>query len=636
MKKSWHVVLGLLAVIMCFSLFTPSVHAAQDLTTKYRVYQFDRSLKEFANEQEAIAYARQYAFSYVEEIGTRRWIYYDFPRYEVKQLDIHIGTYRSLEEAKAEASKWSYSSIRDVHEPGWVAYYYPQYQLYQGDITFDHWKFNTLEEAQAEAVHWANAHIIDLNNNRWVWDNISEEKKAEFRERRPIYRVYQGDYTQDDWVFGYMEDAIAESLKWANSHIINETNGRKIFSNEYNYYVYQNTMLLRRFVNIEEAIAYASLWANASIRTTSDREIWTNRPFYQVQEANKRPVSFATLTDALDYALEQPKAWIVNDRGRLIWDNSKRIKYWAWTGSATDTTIKNQVSNTLGLDVISPTWFELADASGNVKDTSSPELVKWLKERGLEIHPLITNQFNSDLTTRFLSNKEAQAKYINTIVNRTAELGLDGINIDFENMKGSDRDAYTEFVRDFTEAAHKKGLKISIDLPRGSVSWNHLTAFDHAELAHIVDYIVTMTYDHHYSGSPTPGSVAGLDWTEKGVQEFLSYGIPRDKLIMGIPFYIREWKLDQAGNIVSTRAIYSSAVNNIFATKDVTRTWDDRFGQYKIEYVEDGHTHVFWLEDENTIKERINIAKKYNLAAISAWRLGQEDPAFWQMMLLEK
>lgn len=80
-------------------------------------------------------------------------------------------------------------------------------------------------------------------------------------------------------------------------------------------------------------------------------------------------------------------------------------------------------------------------------------------------------------------------------------------------------------------------------------------AYDHEKLAHIADYIMIMAYDQYYSGSATPGSVAGLQWAEEGIKEFLSYGIPRDKLIMGIPFYVREWKLDSSGKGVSNRAV---------------------------------------------------------------------------------
>src|SRR5690606_13098656 len=104
--------------------------------------------------------------------------------------------------------------------------------------------------------------------------------------------------------------------------------------------------------------------------------------------------------------------------------------------------------------------------------------------------------------------KNAQTKFITTIVDQAAAIGVDGLNIDFESLNGNDRQAYTEFIASLTDYAHSKHLVISIDLPRGSVRWNHLSAFDHEKLAGIVDYIITMAYDQHYKGSPNAGSVS--------------------------------------------------------------------------------------------------------------------------------
>jgi spore germination protein YaaH len=476
-----------------------------------------------------------------------------------------------------------------------------------------------------------------LKTNEWVWDNIPANKKQELRERPKRYQVYQLDFTkEEEWHFASLEDAVAEANKWENSYIVNTRDHKKVFSNEHNYFVYQNKNYLEGFVSIDEAIAYAKRWAHGRIITATNREVWNNYPYYQVHEENKKAVEFITLQEALNYGLEQPKAWITTYREQLIWDNSNRLKFWTWTGSATDTSIKNLMSQTVGIDVISPTWFKLTDASGNIEDTSSTELLKWLHARGIKVHPLVHNQFNSKLTTQFLSSASAQEKFIKQLVDRAAQIGLDGLNIDFESLSGSDRAAYTLFIKNLTAAAHKKDLIISIDLPRGSIAWNDKTAFDHKQLATIVDYIVTMTYDHHYSGSTTPGSVAGMQWTEQGVVEFLSYGIPRDKLIMGIPFYIREWKLDNTGKLVSNRAITSKTVNTLLETKKTTSTWDPKFNQYRIEYKEDGFTYLFWMEDESSVKTRLDIAKKYKLAGVAAWRLGQESPDLWKSMILDK
>ncbi len=640
MNKLRYIIATLLIFILTMSLFSFTASAA-DLTTKYRVYQNDQLLGEFATSQQAISFARQYGSSYVEEIETRKWIYSDFPRYQVSQLNIYIGTYRTLNEAIQEARKWANASVRDIQTQGWVWNNYnanlPIYQLYQGEVSLDNWTFKDLASAQLEAKRWANAHIIDLRTNEWVWDNMTSAKKQEFRERKAVYQVYQINYTEEEWKYAFLEDAINEALKWENSYIVNTTkNNQKVFSNESKYLVYQYNRFLKGYINLEEAIQYAMRWDHSRILTTTNREIWNNYPFFRVHTEQSKALEFKTLSEALSVALTLPKAWIKNYNNQMIWDNSTRLQYWAWTGSATDQTIRNQVADTVGLDVISPTWFKLLDANGNVEDTTNANTVKWLKDQGLEIHPLVHNQFNSTLTTQFLSNAAAQKKFIETIVNRSAGLGLHGINLDFESLRGSDRAAFTKFVKDLTAAAHLKGLKLSIDLPRGSLAWNHLTAFDHIELAKIVDHVITMTYDHHYSGSPTPGSVAGLQWVEQGVVEFLSYGIPRDKLIMGIPFYIREWKLDTTGKLISNRAITSRNIKAIIATKNLISTWDSRFNQYRMEYKEDGFTYVFWLEDQHSIKSRLDVAKKFNLAGIAAWRLGQEDPDFWKAMVLEK
>jgi spore germination protein YaaH len=615
--------------------------APADKTTKYRVYQNDGILMEFSDKNKAIEYAKQWTNSYVEQIGTREWLWHNFPRYKVYQLDYSNSDWEfaSLSDAIAEARKWGHSTVRDMQGSGWEFHNYPKFRLYQGSITLDSWAFADLNAATAEGKKWANAHVIDLSTNQWVWDNYTAAGKKERREGTPLYQVFQGRYTKETWKFGYLQDAVEEALKWGNSHIITIADDKTIYTNFKSYKVYQNSNLLDEFISLDDAITYAKKWAHASIRY-SNREIWNNTPYYLVfQNVNNqdgRIGEFSSITGALSYAMKYANSSIKTYDGKKIWDNFRKLQYWAWNGSSDPNTIKNQTAPTLGLDVDSPTWFQLADADGNITDTSKPETVAMLKNQGIAVHPLVANQFDSALTTAFLANPKGQQKFITTLVNRAAQLGVDGINVDFENLSGKDRDKFTTFIKNLTEAAHAKKLIISIDLPRGSIRWNHQTAFDHEKLAGIVDYIITMTYDHHYSGSPTPGSVAGLQWVEEGVQEFLSYGIPRDKLIMGIPFYVRAWRVDSAGKLVDNRSVFMKSIPALIQEKKAKLTWDSRFNQYKAEYQEDGYTHVFWVENEDTVKARLDIAKKYDLAGVAAWRLGYEQPELWNMMIREK
>mgnify|MGYP002336041939 FL=1 len=580
-------------------------------------------------------YAMQFAYSHVEEISTRAWVWNNFPRYRVYQNDYIFpqGEFSHLADAISLASQYSHASVRDLQSTGWVWNNYPRFRLHQGDQTMDAWNYTTLAAATAEARKWGNAHIIDLSNNQWVWDNISPAQKQENRNQSRMYQVYQNTNTTDAWKFSSLENAVQEALKWSNSIVVNINNPKvPVFSNLKPYVVYQNVHSLESFINLDDAITYAEQFAHAEVKVNA-KSIWSNYPTYLVFQNNVIIGEYFTIPQALQYAMQYSNASIQTDRNDKIWDNERKLLYWAWNGVAEFNAIRNQANQTLGMDVSSPSWFQLADAEGNLKDSSTVDTVAYLKKQGFTVHPLVTNQFNSTLTTQFLANPTAQLKFITSMVKRSSELGVNGINIDFENISGKDRNAFTGFVQLLTQEAHTKGLLVSIDLPRGSVKWNHLSAFDHEKIAATVDYIMTMTYDQYYSGSTEPGSVAGLQWTEEGIKEFLIYGIPRDKLLLGIPFYTREWTLDSTGKLLGNTHILTKDIPKLMASKQVTSTWDEKFQQYRIEYVQDGNRHVFWLENEETLQARVEIAKKYKLAGVAVWRLGHEPAESWKTMI---
>ncbi|CAG7652505.1 hypothetical protein PAESOLCIP111_06553 [Paenibacillus solanacearum] len=635
-----------LLTLSVLSLFLSSAGSAfaADKTSKYRVYQDNHILYETSDYKAAETYARQYASSHVEEIGTRKWLWNNYPRFKVYQSGSSSSAWEfaSLDQAVREAAKWGHASVRDLQSGGWVWNNYPAYRVYQGDATLDSWEFQTLAEATSEARKWSNAHIIRLEDHRWVWDNIGAAQKEELRGGSAMYQVFQGDHTTDDWKFASLEDAVQESLKWGGSEVIRTESKQVVLSNAKRYAVYQYDNYLDSFLGLNEAIGYATQFSHTKILAAPEgggqyRSIWNNFPYYQVFQSENWIADFSTISNALNYAMGYANASIrLYDNGNVIWDNWRKLQFWGWNGSSSDTTVRAHVNNTTGLDVVSPTYFQLADRDGNLTDTSNKQTVDWLKNQGYSVHPLVNNQFDSALTSAFLASPQARTKFINALVNKGAALGVDGLNIDFESLNGKDRAVFTAFMQELTQAAHGKGLTVSIDLPRGSVKWNAQTAFDHEKLGQMVDYIITMTYDQYWKGSTEPGSVAGLSWVEEGVKEFLAYGIPRDKLIMGIPFYVREWKVDASGALVDTRALLMKDLPALIESKKAKLTWDDRFDQYKVEYAQDGYTNVFWLETEDTVKTRLDIAKKYDLAGVAAWRLGYDPSSLWNMMLQQK
>ncbi|TLS53211.1 glycoside hydrolase family 18 [Paenibacillus antri] len=632
---------AVLACAMLVGAMAPaSALAAGDRTSKYRVYQNASALKEFSDKNQAILYAKSFKNTYVEQIGSRVWVWNNFPSFKVyqKEKSKPEWEFATLEAAISEAKKWANASVRKVDGGGWVWDNYPDhpgYTLYQGENTLPNWTFATLDQAKAEAKKWANAHIIDLASNKWVWDNIPAERKTELRAGPEAYRIYQGAKTLDGWTFAYLEDAVNESLKWANSTVVAIGKGKTVFSNAHAYVVRQNGAKKASFPSLAAALNAASKLSEASIEWDG-RRIWSNEGYYAVLQSGKKLKSFGAPASAAAFANGYADAEVVTIDGLRVWDNLKDLMYLGWNGTSNHSTIVGHVSNTQGLDIDSPTWFTLQDAKGTLKDESNPETIRWLKTQGVEVHPLVHNQFDSKLTSAFLADANAQKSFIDALVSRLVALGADGLNLDFESMAGSDRDRYTAFVKALSEAARAAGLTMSIDLPRGSTAWNHLTAFDHEKLHQYVDYVAIMTYDQFYSGSDSPGPVAGMSWTEQGVEEFLSYGIPRSKLLLGVPYYIRVWEVDAAGKLVSNRAVWMKDIEKALEGAQVARTEDARYGLEKVEYAKDGKRYVFWMENVATILARVDIAKKHDLAGVAAWRLGYEPGELWTELLRAK
>lgn len=635
--KIWLSVLIALPLAGTIAGTAPAAAAAAAMTN-YRVYQNDKPLREFATEKQAVAYAKRFAYSHVEKIADRAWMWDNFPRFKIYQGGMSKAgwEFRTYAEALAAAKQLNNVHIRDLEQPGWVYQSYANYRLFQGEKTKSGWTFATLDAAKKEAKKWANAHIIELSSNTWAWDNLNALQEATQRAGKAVYAIVSPDGTSaSDRTYGYLHDAIQASAALGDTNVVNTSTGAVVHSNVRAYEVLQSGTTLGSFISLSKAVQFAKGYANASV-VYNGETWWTSVPYLTVYQGDKKLKSFHTVTAAVRYAKGYAGSAVKNADGRTLWSNAKRLVYLAWNGETTSADVLGQVANTQGLSVDSPTWFELADDGGTLKDTSDASVVRTLAEAGIEVMPLVHNQFDQQLTTRFLASDAAQKTFISGLVSKLAELNVSGVNLDFENVSKDDRSAFTKFVTALASAVHAKGMKLSIDLPRGDVKWNHLTAYDHAALANVVDTMIIMAYDEHWTGSKEPGSVAGLAWTEEGVRQFLSYGIPRGKLMLGIPFYVRVWQLDGSGKLVGSRAVYMKDIGRLISETGAAGVKDAESGQMKYTYKQNGYTYQFWAETPETTAARVNIAKKYDLAGVAAWRLGYEDASLWTMMLQMK
>jgi len=613
-----------------------SIEAAS--MTQYRVYQNDKPLKEFAKESQAIAYAKYYSYSHVEKISSRDWVWDNFPKYKVyidgtSSLKLE---YATLSEAKKAAAANMNAYVRNLENIGWEYENYANFQLFQGDKTYDSWQFYSLEEAQKEAKKWTNAHIINVNTKQWVWDNLTAAMIKEQRQGAAKYSVYKdGELAAGSKSYSFLKDAIEAANKLSNSEVINTETGKSVHQNLLNYEVYSQGNLVKRHSTLDAAVKTAKGLNEAEVKQGS-KLLWSSVPNLSVYQGDQFVKSFFSLKGALAYAKGLNNAYIMNQDGRKLWSAAKNFVFMGWNGSSSVATIQSHISNTQGLDIASPTWYYLNDETGALNSNVNAALVADMKSKGIDIIPLVHNQFDKELTTKFLADKKAQDRFIQELINSAITIKVKGINLDFENVAASDRNAFTSFVEKLTNAAHAKKLTISIDLMRGDVRWNHLTAYDHEAIGKIVDTVIIMAYDEHWTGSDTAGSVGSIDWVEEGIKQYLEYGIPRSKLILGIPLYSREWRMDSSGKLVDNRTLLMKDIDSIVANNKATRTYDEKAGQYKYTYEKDGYTHVFWAETTESVLARVQLAKKYDLAGVAAWRLGYEDGSLWEAMLKVK
>ena len=310
---------------------------------------------------------------------------------------------------------------------------------------------------------------------------------------------------------------------------------------------------------------------------------------------------------------------------KAVWkpDGGKINMAWDYTyGNTAKLSSRKKIE---GLDVISPTWFQVIKEDGTIKNRADAKYVEWAHNNGYKVWALFSNNFgDAEKTGSFLRNTDSRDNAIRQILAFASLYDLDGINLDFENLPDSDKDALTQFVREISPLLREQGLIVSIDI-------NTLRCYDRQALGEIADYVALMAYDQHWKGGGTAGSVSEVDWVDRTVATFLE-SIPQEKLILGMPFYTRLWKLTPDGN--GKNELTSQALSMEDAKKQVDENnaavvWEEAHGQFYAEYEKEGSTYKVWLEDINSLNLRTSLVHKYKLAGAAAWRLDFETPDVW-------
>jgi spore germination protein YaaH len=287
-----------------------------------------------------------------------------------------------------------------------------------------------------------------------------------------------------------------------------------------------------------------------------------------------------------------------------------------------------------GINVVSPSFFYLDKENGKLKENvgdAGIAYIEWAHSNGYKVWPMVSNtEIGIDTTSKILNSYTKRQQLIQSIVDKCIQYDIDGINVDFENMYKADKDKFSRFIIELMPRMEEMGIVVSVDVtaPDGGENWSE--CYDRNLIGDVADYLVFMAYDQYGNSSTKPGTTAGFNWVETSLKKIIEYDeVDTEKIILGIPFYTRQWTVTSDGKIKDRSVI---SMINTKIPNNVKKQWDDTLKQYYIEYKSGKNTIKMWIEDGTSIKEKVSLVTKYNLGGTSAWRKDMETSNIWTII----
>ena len=313
----------------------------------------------------------------------------------------------------------------------------------------------------------------------------------------------------------------------------------------------------------------------------------------------------------------------------------------AWAFDPLTTEANPSLMHVGGTNIMSPSWFVLQSNGLKASPRISTDYVRTYRDKGYQVWPLVTNQFDPSFTASILgqSGSGLWATYAQQLVQYALAYGFEGYNFDFENIHESHRDQLSHFVAYLSDYLHQYGIYTSIDVTGYSTSEYWSRVYDRPALSKSVDYVVHMAYDEVGHSSPTAGPVASYPWVRKQTEQMLGE-VPANKLVLGIPFYTRIWT-ESYGRAQSKTLTIADSRNYLKAFEDNV-VWNDQLRGYTLTIPsqglvkkdpriplilnhQSGTVQKIWFEDNKSLEEKLALVNELQLAGFAAWRKGFED-----------
>ena len=313
---------------------------------------------------------------------------------------------------------------------------------------------------------------------------------------------------------------------------------------------------------------------------------------------------------------------------RIARDHKINLVWHQSTSTESNDAMAEMTAEMTGVNVISPTWFSVTDETGTISSLASADYVKLAHDAGREVWGLIDNFNEAFDETTDLAYASVRSRIIEQLLAEAASCGMDGINVDFENLKEAGIPHYLQFLRELTSAAHAQNLVVSVDTP---VPQAYTMYYQRGEQARFVDYMIVMAYDEHFAGSEEAGSVSSLPFVQQAVEE-MTRVMPADQVICGIPFYTRVWTEKFGQSAITSEVLGMDGAKNYAKENQMTETWDASLGQNVATVETSDARYTIWMEDEQSMEEKLKVIQSADLAGVAEWKLGFERADVWSLI----
>ena len=304
------------------------------------------------------------------------------------------------------------------------------------------------------------------------------------------------------------------------------------------------------------------------------------------------------------------------------------------------------ISTAKGMNVICPTWFTIKDNDGNIQNLGEKKYVTKAHKAGLQVWVMLDDINISTDGLQVFGTTSHRKTLITAVIDAVKELGADGINLDVETI--------IQFIRELSAACRKEKLVLSVD---NYSPMPHTAFYDRTQQGQVVDYVVVMAYDEHYVKGPEAGSTSSLAFVKQSAERTIAE-VPKEKVIVGLPFYSRLWcetpadsESDKTDNsqvfvdnsdgtydsknnkyLLSSKGVSMEGENNIIREHDLSLTWLDDVGQFYTEYEENGSWYRLWVEDENSMDLKMQAACSYEPGGVAFFKLNMENKETWSII----